>query len=156
MNLDTRARSYQKKPKLYAQCLRDAPIGATLIEANHPKTTHGGGGGGAGGLELWPWVLALCLLGVSAVCFRYRHRFDAFVDSILRHRARVAPGAPNTKHYAPNGGGEDEDDDFERAPQPTKNKDKILQKEKKKKKKNNEEALEVGATMNLAEEEEDV
>jgi hypothetical protein len=150
VNLDTRARSYQKKPKLYAQCLRDAPIGATLIEANHPKTTHGGGGGGggAGGLELWPWVLALCLLGVSAVCFRYRHRFDAFVDSILRHRARVAPGAPN-------GAGEDDDDDFERAPQPTKNKNKILQKEKKKKKKNNEEALEVGATMNLAEEEEE-
>ena len=155
MNLDTPARSYQKKPKLYAQCLREAPTGATLIEAKHPKTTHGGGAG-AGGFELWPWVLALCLLGVSAVCFRYRHRFDAFVDSILRHRARVAPGAPNTKHYAPNGGGEDEDDDFERAPQPTKNKDKILQKEKKKKKKNNEEALEVGATMNLAEEEEDV
>ena len=108
MNLDTPARSYQKKPKLYAQCLREAPIGATLIEANHPKTTHGGGAG-AGGFELWPWVLALCLLGVSAVCFRYRHRFDAFVDSILRHRARVAPGAPNTKHYAPNRGGEDEE-----------------------------------------------
>ena len=49
------------------------------------------------------------------------------------------------------------DDEFERAPQPTMNKDKILQKEKKKKKKkNNEEALEVGATMNLAEEDEDV
>jgi hypothetical protein len=61
---------------------------------------------------------------------------------------RVAPGAPN-------GAGEDEDDDFERAPQPTKNKDKILQKEKKKKKKNNEEALEVGASMNLAEEQEE-
>ena len=63
---------------------------------------------GAGGLEIWPWVLALWLLGVSAVCFRYRLRFDAFVNSIFRHRARVAPGALY-------GAGEDEDDDFDRT-----------------------------------------
>ena len=76
MNLDTRARSYQKKPKLYAQCLRDAPIGATLIEANHPKTTHGdgGGGGGAGGLELWPWVLALGLVIVLLEWWSYQRQ----------------------------------------------------------------------------------
>jgi len=85
---------YQKNAH-YAQCLKERPDGAMLIEVAHPKygglgggsggNAGGGGSSGGGGGSSWLFMLVLiCAAGVGG--YVYRARIDDCFDNFIRTR----------------------------------------------------------------------